>query len=48
MFWKDTHLIQDTVGEGATGANREEVAFEARAVRVDVEDLRTLNALMRQ
>ena len=39
------HLIQDTVGEGATRANREEVAFEACAIGVDVEDLRTLQMM---
>ena len=40
------HLIQDTIGEGATRANREEVAFEAGAVGVDIEDLRTLRTMI--
>lgn len=31
-------LVEDTVGEGGTRSDREDVALEARAVRVDVEE----------
>ena len=31
-------LVEDTVGVGASGADREEITFKAGAIGVDVED----------
>jgi len=35
-------LIEDTIGKGRAGANGKDIAFEARAVRVDVVESRSL------
>lgn len=35
-------LVKDTVGERRSGSDREEVTLQAGAVRVDVEECRSL------
>ena len=41
-------LVEDTVCEGATRTNREEVSLEPCTVGVDIEDSRTLPTNVRQ